>query len=435
MSSPELAAAILKDASLLKVESMANDLLGKGFDAGGGYPHVWIRDMNTFIETSCEVYDKREIQGALLTFFHLQQDNGEIVDGYIAREYLDPQAPSVYTSTSDKRHVGFKNNVKTDQESSLISAVGKYIGKTGDKAILDFRVAGKTVKERMALSIEYLLQNRYSSKYGLIISATTQDWGDVQPEDSPGVRITENTHWSCDIYNNAMFIIALDTMLKFSTTSKDKRKWSTLKERIATNVRKYLWDSKRIKFIPHVYLKLSPFPADFDESVMHFHGGTAVAIEAGLLSKDEIAAVNRQMLENVKRSGAPSIGLNIYPPYPKGFFKNQQTNVPYTYQNGGDWTWFGGRMIQQLIANGFVQEGYDEVRPMIDRVIKYNGFHEWYRSKQLDIKWNGIRWYGSYGKPQGSADYRGEAGVLAKAIRMLREWAVQETHRHNAKIL
>jgi hypothetical protein len=81
---------------------------------------------------------------------------------------------------------------------------------------------------------------------------------------------------------------------------------------------------------------------------------------------------------------------------------------PYVYQNGGDWTWFGARMIQQLIRNGFVQEAYEEVGPMIDMVIVNKGFYEWY---QVD------------GKPNGSVDFKGAAGTLAKAIKMFRDWA------------
>lgn len=50
----------------------------------------------------------------------------------------------------------------------------------------------------------------------------------------------------------------------------------------------------------------------------------------------------------------------------------------YLYQNGGDWTWFGGRMIQQLVVNGMVEEAYAEIHPMIERVIQNNGFYEWY---------------------------------------------------------
>ena len=74
------------------------------------------------------------------------------------------------------------------------------------------------------------------------------------------------------------------------------------------------------------------------------------------------------MQANVKAANAQSIGLTIYPPYPTGYFKNSWLSA-YYYQNGGDWTWFGGRTIQQLIANGFYHEAYEAISPMLDRVI------------------------------------------------------------------
>lgn len=117
------------------------------------------------------------------------------------------------------------------------------------------------------------------------------------------------------------------------------------------------------------------------------------------------------MLENVRLSGMPSIGLTLYPTYPDGFFHGNMAKS-YIYQNGGDWTWFGGRMIQQLIANGYVSEAYEEIAPMIDRVIKNNGFYEW---------------YGQGGVPSGSGHFKGSAGVLCKAIAMFREWADNTT--------
>ena len=170
---------------------------------------------------------------------------------------------------------------------------------------------------------------------------------------------------------------------------------------------KHLWDEQRQKFIPHIYLEKSPIPEGFNELDVHYHGGTAIAIEAGLLSPEEIAVVNAQMLENVRLSGMPSIGLTLYPTYPEGFFRGGMSK-PYIYQNGGDWTWFGGRMIQQHIANGMVKEAYEEVRPMIDRVIKNQGFYEW---------------YGKGGVPSGSGHFKGSAGVLAKAIEMFNQWS------------
>ena len=148
---------------------------------------------------------------------------------------------------------------------------------------------------------------------------------------------------------------------------------------------------------------------DFDESRIYYHGGTAIAIEADILSKEEIRKVNEDMLRNVKESGMPSIGLTVYPTYPPGFFPGWMAS-PFMYQNGGDWTWFGGRMIQQLVRNGFVAEAYQEIRPMIDRVIVNDDFYEWYAPGCV---------------PSGSSSFKGSAGVLCKAIEMLKDWAKQ----------
>lgn len=404
----DLAEKIMADKTLDIVHAKAADLLKKGFTAGDGYPQVWIRDLNSFIEASCDVYDNNIIRNNLLTFFNLQQPNNEIVDGYVLTGHVTWNDPNIYTSLWDTGHVGFKNTVETDQETSLIQAIGKYIKKTGDRSILDEKINGLTVRERLSLAIDYLLKNRYSERYGLLTGATTQDWGDVQVEGGAVVDVDARTHWSIDIYDNAMFVIALKDMIDFSRTNEEKQKWESLKKQIITNTRKHLWDIKHQKFIPHLYINGSPFPPDFNENKVHFHGGTAIAIEAGLLSRNEIAAVNWQMMENVKLSGAPSIGLTIYPPYPEGIIEDSNVSKPYIYQNGGDWTWFGARMIQQLIANGFVEEAYTGIRPMINRVIANDKFYEWY-----DIT----------GNPRGSVDFRGEAGVLYKAIEMLREWA------------
>ncbi|HTI99456.1 MAG TPA: hypothetical protein VL527_11290, partial [Dongiaceae bacterium] len=103
-----------------------------------------------------------------------------------------------------------------------------------------------------------------------------------------------------------------------------------------------------------------------------------------------------------------TIGITVWPPYPLEAFPNLP---PYTYQNGGDWTWFGGRMIQALVANDLAPEAYAELSPMLDRVIKNHGFYEWY-----DVR---------TGEPKGSGNFRGSAGVLHDAITQLRAWAEQ----------
>ncbi len=409
----QLAKQILADYTLHQVDSMARAVVRQGLNAGSGYSQIWARDMNTFIEVACEENDTQYLRHAILLFFALQQPNDEMIDGYVLKPDFTWNDNVPYYSDAAPEHVAFKNTVETDQESSLIQIVGKYIRKTGDRSILQEEVAGRTVLERMDDMVDYLMRERYSEKYGLLYGAMTADWGDVQPHDDFGCDMNELSTPAIDVYDNAMFLIALDYLQEMTEDEALRTKWKGLHEQIAQNVRKYLWDEERQKFIPHIYLDKSPLPEGFDENQIYYHGGTAIAIEAGLLSKEEIEVVNKQMVENVRLSGMPSIGLTLYPTYPEGLFRGGMSK-PYMYQNGGDWTWFGGRMIQQLIAHGMVEEAYTEIRPMIDRVIQNQGFYEW---------------YGMGGVPSGSGHFKGSAGVLAKAIEMLTDWANKQEEK------
>jgi hypothetical protein len=204
-----------------------------------------------------------------------------------------------------------------------------------------------------------------------------------------------------------MFIIALENLMELVPNSVSK--WKPVKEQLKKAVMDVLWDKNNQKFIPHVYLDGSPYPEDFNENEIYYHGGTAIAIEAGLLTVDQIKISLDKMLANVEKSGAGSIGLTMYPAYPAWAFENKGMG-PYSYQNGGDWTWFGGRMIQQLVNYGFVKEAYDQLIPMTDRVFENKGFYEWYTITN---------------EPKGSGTFRGSAGVLYKAIILLENWANQ----------
>lgn len=75
--------------------------------------------------------------------------------------------------------------------------------------------------------------------------------------------------------------------------------------------------------------------------------------------------------------------------------------APWTYQNGGDWAWFGGRLVSALVQYGLVDEAEAALQPMVDRVVAHGGFFEWWDRS---------------GRPSGSAKFHGAAGVLAKAV-------------------
>jgi hypothetical protein len=402
-----LKAEIAKNEFFSFVKNKALEIMKAGFNAGDGYREVWIRDYNTFIELASQVYPKEVLKENLLVFLRMQGEDGNIIDGFTPIEKVGKVAYDFSYSKLEPRYAAHKNSVETDQESSLIQAVYKYLTLTGDNSILLEKVGDKTVAERLEWAMDFLMQHRYNQQYGLIIGATTADWGDVQPEHGWGVDLDANTHPAIDIYDNAMFVIALNNLSEM--VPETRTKWEPIRESIVGNVRKYLWDSKYQKYIPHIYLeKGSPFPTDFNENDIFYFGGTAIAIEAGLLSKEEIKSSLDEMVKRVKQAGAASIGLTLYPPYPKGFFVNKIMNPEYSYQNGGDWTWFGGRMIQQLIKNGFVQEAYEQMQPMVKRVKENNGFFEWYSVDN---------------KPRGSGTFRGEAGVLYTAINLFETWS------------
>jgi len=409
-----LALEILADSDLPLVLDKARALLQTGLNAGSGYGEIWIRDLNTFIELALEANKSAEIRGALLTFFKFQETSGDIPDGFIPEErgsvdYKYRKSPLA------KNLLAHKNTVETDQESSLVQAVRKYVTVTGDRSLVEEQVAGRRVIERLGMALDYVMTERFDPACGLVWGATTADWGDVQPEHKWGVELDDSSHRSIDIYDNAMLAIAIDDYLQLlDQGSPNVSVWKKRHADLKRNIRKHLWDTARQKFIPHLYLGGSPFPNDFDESSIYYHGGTAVAIEAGILTRDEIARSLGAMIENVRNAGASSIGLTVYPAYPKGAFKNPSMG-PYSYQNGGDWCWFGGRMIQQLIRHGLVREAYAELKPMVARVRQHGDFYEWW---SLD------------NQPRGSKQYRGSAGVLGKAIEQLLAWAGENAGNH-----
>jgi len=404
-SDAALAQQILQDKRFDQVETMALQLL-KGFNAGTSYGEIWIRDFNTFIDGSMRVHSQDEVKERLLLFFKIQGADGNVPDGAIKSDQANVGYQYRYSDLAPG-WAAHKNTVETDQESSLIQAIKKYIDVTGDRGLLSEQVGGRSVIARMDDALQYVLKNRWSDKFGLVTGATTVDWGDMQAQNGWGVVINEHTKWAISIYDNAMYLKAINDFIALEPKDYHSSvNWRKTAAKLKKSIRNNLWDAKAKKYIPHLYLNGSPFPANFDERSILYTGGTACAILAGLHSRSEVGDINRQFLEAIGHEKFATIGMTVYPPYPLAEFPDV---APYTYQNGGDWTWFGGRMIQALIANGYPKEAYAELSPMIDRVLKNHGFFEWY-----DVR---------TGAPSGSGDFRGEAGVLYDAIEQMKGWA------------
>jgi len=175
-----LAMQILANANFTTVLAMAKALLAQGLKSGTTYPEAWIRDIDTFVELGLRSADRSVLRAGIINFLELQGDNGDIVDGYApGTTAVEP----VYRSSPDLPGLrAHKNTVESDQESSLVSCVRKYVAGTGETALLNRRVRGKTVLERLRLALDYVLTERFDDKLGLIWQGTTIDWGDVQPK-------------------------------------------------------------------------------------------------------------------------------------------------------------------------------------------------------------------------------------------------------------
>ena len=177
----ELRTKIKIDRYFPYVKAKALEVMKAGFNAGDGYREVWIRDYNTFIQLAAQVNDKAILKENLLVFFRMQGEDGNILDGFTPIEKVGKGEYDFYYSKLEPRYAGHKNTVETDQESSLIQAVYKYIRLTGDSAILDEKIADKKVGERLQWAADFILSQRFNRQYGLVIGATTADWGMCSP--------------------------------------------------------------------------------------------------------------------------------------------------------------------------------------------------------------------------------------------------------------
>ena len=155
-----------------------------------------------------------------------------MIDGYVVNDGsgFNAEDSTLYYSLLDSTHVGFKNTVETDQETSLIQAVYKYITKTGDNSILDEQIGVSTVEERIHQMLEFLNRERYSKEHGLIFGAMTADWGDVQPTPPDAkiinqdlIDINQYSYMAIDIYDNAMLLIAINDMKQLGIATEEEQ--------------------------------------------------------------------------------------------------------------------------------------------------------------------------------------------------------------------
>ncbi|WP_410510126.1 hypothetical protein RSJ42_08420 [Methanosarcina hadiensis] len=354
-----------------------------GFYAGSGYPQLWVRDSATIIQTGRYLFPETYFCSWIEDFCENQPENGSIHD------YISPYGND-------------KNTVETDQEASLVHSAYLYYKMTGNASWIEKPVREKRIIDRLDDSLMWVLKNRYNSKYGMITGAYTADWRDVQFEDIPGTHVSENTHWTCDIYDNSIFFQACNelSIMHSDLGENDKAAfWASTALSIKENTNKHLWQPEKGYYKMHV--RISPVNLEFDEDGMFPMGGNVMAIQSGLANSSQAGKIFETAKERKKQVNASTIGCVLIPSYPAGFFVNPGMNEEYEYQNGGQWDWFAGRLILEEFLMGRNEDALAHLREIAIQDSNLGGFYEW----------NTLN-----GTGKGSPAFLGSAGVLGQSV-------------------
>ena len=357
----------------------------RGFSAGAGYPQVWLRDSATIIPASRFFYPDSFLVSWLEEHLAFQKADGSLEDWVDARGRSD------------------KNTVETDQETSAVHSAYQVFLLRG-KGWLEKKVGGEPVINRLEEAVEFLFQNRFDRERGLITGAHTADWGDVDPEDADqkAIYVDEKTRWTADIYDQSMGYEAcreLAAMLRALGVQDRPDVWEGRAESLRSAADRLLWQED--KGFYRVHLHIDPFPHDFDEDSMFAMGGNAQAVISGMADSGKSRRIIQTALQRQGQFLISSISGSLLPPYPAGFFRHPAMDEPYEYQNGGQWDWFGGRLVLAMFENGFSTQAREKLLQIIRKDIQNGGLFEW------DTK---------DGAGRGSDDYAGSAGSLARAL-------------------
>lgn len=357
-----------------------------GFRAGAGYPQIWLRDANTIIPASRWFYDRDYIDSWLREHLSLQKEDGSLSDWFDIQGRTD------------------KNSVETDQEASAVLAASQAAGLLGPSWLQE-EIEGQTILNRLERALGYVLAERYDEKTGLVTGAHTIDWGDVEEVDSDqqAVYRDSRSHLTADIYDQAMFYQAareLAAMMEGAGFKEKAMMWTIQADSLQKKANERLWQPERGFYRVHIHLD-PKYVHDFNEDELFAMGGNVTAILSGLADETKRNLILQKALELQKVFGLPTVGGVLLPPYPPGVFKHPAVDEPYEYQNGGQWDWFGGKLVYALFDSGYSRAAKDKLREIILKDVRNGGLTEWDDPK---------------GTARGSEFFSGSAGSLAKAL-------------------
>ncbi len=384
--------------------------LVRAFGAGSLYPQVWLRDSATLIPATRFLYPREYLTSWIEEHLSHQRSDGSLQDwiaaGEASRFVADaPHAAEVFRApgivlTADR------NTSESDQESSAVIAAAQVFSITGDRGWLRRPVANRPLLARLDAALQYVRAQRFDAGRGLVTAAFTADWGDVTPvyADQRVIYLDAATPVVAGLYASALYVRAARDLAGLHRAIGDVaggRQWDARARLTAEAIERHLWQPERGFYRVHRVVSWPApgrAPEDDDRFAM---GGNAVALLAGLGDEARVRKVVAVALERQKRYGMATISGVLLPPYPAGFFRHSILRDEYSYQNGGAWDWFGGRLLLAAFERGQAGMARRELARIAAQAVRTGGLYEWNTRD---------------GQGKGSARYAGSAGVLGGAI-------------------
>ena len=350
------------------------------FNAGEGYPQFWVRDLATIVPVAQYYFDAPYLSSWIDEFFFFQNGDGSIYDWI------------------DSHGLCEKNTVESDQESSLILAAYTYFAATNDVEWLQKHTAS------LDSALTFLLQNRMEPHTQLIWSGYTADWGDNSPVygDHSTAFLDPHTPMVVNLYTNALFVRACSRLSQMYLAIGNKARslfWKKIDENWRRRIKEVFRFSKYYRM--HAQRILSE-----DKRLAISHsifplGSNAAAILSEIPDNTQVRQIYHEAKARQEKYGISTISGVLLPPFPENFFNYPDLKKPFSYQNGGQWDWIGGRFILGLYETGLVTEATKELAAIARKVIKNGGFFEWDTPD---------------GEGRGNAQYAGGAAAVGQAI-------------------
>ena len=234
-------------------------------------------------------------------------------------------------------------------------------------------------------------------------SGFSADWGDVSPAhpDQRAIYLDDKTPLVAGLYTNALFVQAARCLGQLHEVLGERdrgRLWAEIAEKATRAANRHLWQQARGFYRMHLPLAPTTLP---DDSGIFGMGGNAVALLAGMADDARARRILDVAEERRRKYAVSTISGTLLPPYRAGLFAHPILREEWTYQNGGQWDWFGARLILAAFQRGESALARRWLGELALKAERNKGLHEWHTRD---------------GEGHGSPTYAGSAGALAAAV-------------------